>query len=110
MIDKIQRLGAAKEEQKKREANLKTLHNDEMKYISDMNGHELKLYQSKIKELESIIQSYHRKSIADDNGRSASPFLQRSINLNYSYVDQKSPSRINSLSKRHFSNPGLPLT
>jgi hypothetical protein len=58
MLEKIDRLGASLEEQKKREANLKTLHNDEMKYITDMNGHELKLYQSKIKELESIIQSY----------------------------------------------------
>lgn len=107
--DKIDKLQNSLEEQKKREQNLKQLHNDEMKYISDMNGHELKLYQSKIKELESNIQSYQRKSIADENGRSASPFL-RSINLNYSHADQKSPSRINSLQKRHFSNPGLPLT
>ena len=44
-----------------------------------------------------------------DNERSASPFILGK-SLNYSYIDQRSPNRINSLSKRHFSNPGLPLT
>ena len=41
---KISKLELALNEQKDRESTLKTLHSDELKYLSDMHGHELKLY------------------------------------------------------------------
>lgn len=72
---------------------LKTLHADELKYITEMNGHEMNLFKSKIKELEGIIA--HR--------RENSPFVSQ---MNSSFLGEKTPpgSHLNS---RHYSNPGL---
>ena len=64
-----------------------------MKYITEMNGHEVNLFKSKIKELEGIIS--HRR----DN----SPFVSQ---MNSSLLGERTPpgSHLNS---RHYSNPGL---
>jgi hypothetical protein len=80
-------------DQKEREQKLKTMHDDEMKYITEMNGHEINLYKSKIKELEGLLSR-----------RDHSPFVSH---LNSSIlVGERTPpgSHLNS---RHCSNFGL---
>ena len=37
---------------KERDSKLRVLHADELKYITDMNSHEINLYESKIKQLQ----------------------------------------------------------
>ena len=48
-MGKIEKLESDLEEQKEREEKLKKLHSDEIKYITDMNSHEINLFESKIK-------------------------------------------------------------
>jgi hypothetical protein len=50
-----QKIIKLEQDQRDREHKMKTLHDDEMKYITEMNAHEINLYKSKIKELEGII-------------------------------------------------------
>lgn len=57
MMQKIAKLEEDLVEQKERELKLKSLHSDEMKYITDMRGDGLNLYESKIKELEVTVHS-----------------------------------------------------
>jgi hypothetical protein len=80
-------------DQKERDLKLKTLHADEMKYITEMNGHEMNLFKSKIKELEGLI-SFRRD---------ASPFVSQ---MNSSFLGERTPPASH-LTSRHFSNPGL---
>ena len=49
LINKIEKLENEIAEQKEREDKLKSLHSDEIKYITDMNSHEINLFESKIK-------------------------------------------------------------
>jgi hypothetical protein len=80
--DKIVKLQNDLIEQKERENALRTLHSDEIKYMSDMNGHELKLYESKIKELEGNNQSLQKYKERTD--RSHSPNFNLSISRAFS--------------------------
>ena len=48
-------------EQKDRDDKLKSLHGDEIKYITDMNSHEINLSESKIKQLEGTITHLQKK-------------------------------------------------
>jgi len=57
LTQKITKLEGDLVEQKGREKKPKNLHDDEEKCIMELNGHEFNLYESKIKELEEVIQS-----------------------------------------------------
>jgi predicted type IV restriction endonuclease len=78
-------------ETKEREHKLKTLHADELKYITEMNEHENNLFKSRIKELEGIIS--HR--------RDQSPLVSQ---MSSSFLCERTPpgSHLNS---RHAFNP-----
>ena len=88
--DKIYKLET---DQKERELKLKTLHADEMKYITEMNGHEVNLFKSRIKELEGII-SFRRD---------ASPYVSQ---VNSSFLGEWTPPGSH-LNTRHYSSPGI---